>query len=202
MPMFGRKMKKAYYVPYQDPYLLYGYHYNQGMNSQHEMRQQPFPPYDMNQQWNNYSSINPYQTPFGMMQPGNGMANPYLPYTGAYPPYPQYEGFPFNEQMNQEQGKKKKNLDSVFQNPLQEMDESFSGGSNPYFGNNFPFMNPYPKQSAFPRPPSGMQSIMNSFKTQEGNLDLNKMVDTAGQMMNAFTQVSSMVKGLGGIFKV
>jgi len=43
---------------------------------------------------------------------------------------------------------------------------------------------------------------MNSFKTQDGTFDVNKMVDTAGQMMNAVTQVSSMVKGLGGMFKV
>jgi len=62
-------------------------------------------------------------------------------------------------------------------------------------------MNPYPKQSFIPKQPSGVQSIMNSFKAQDGSLDLNKMVDTAGQMMSAVTQVSSMVKGIGGIFK-
>jgi len=43
---------------------------------------------------------------------------------------------------------------------------------------------------------------MNSFKGQDGSLDINKMVDTAGTMMNAVSQVSSMVKGLGGIIKV
>jgi len=30
---------------------------------------------------------------------------------------------------------------------------------------------------------------------------LNKMVDTAGQMVNAVSQVSSVVKGFGGMFK-
>ena len=62
-------------------------------------------------------------------------------------------------------------------------------------------MNPYPKQSFLPKQPSGVQSIMNSFKSQDGSLDLNKMMDTAGSMVNAVSQVSSMVKGLGGIIK-
>jgi hypothetical protein len=42
---------------------------------------------------------------------------------------------------------------------------------------------------------------MNSFKSQDGTVDVNKMVNTAGQMVNAVTQVSSIVKGIGGIFK-
>jgi hypothetical protein len=63
-------------------------------------------------------------------------------------------------------------------------------------------MNPYPHQAFLPKQPSGFQSVMNSFKSQDGNLDINKMIDTAGQMMNAVNQVSSMVKGLGGILKV
>ncbi|AEH53575.1 conserved hypothetical protein [Heyndrickxia coagulans 2-6] len=41
---------------------------------------------------------------------------------------------------------------------------------------------------------------MNSFKSQDGSIDFNKMVNTAGQMINAINQVSSMVKGLGGLF--
>ena len=52
-----------------------------------------------------------------------------------------------------------------------------------------------------PKQPGGIQSIMNSFKSQDGTVDVNKMVNTAGQMVNAVTQVSSLVKGLGGIFK-
>ncbi len=44
--------------------------------------------------------------------------------------------------------------------------------------------------------------ILNSFKSQDGTVDINKMVNTAGQMMNAVTQVSSLVKGFGGMFKV
>jgi hypothetical protein len=62
-------------------------------------------------------------------------------------------------------------------------------------------MNPYPKQNAIPKNPGGMQSFMNSFKSQDGSVDFNKMMNTAGQMMNAVSQVSSLVKGFGGIFK-
>lgn len=88
----------------------------------------------------------------------------------------------------------------LFQNPLQPQDDPIYGfyGQQPEYQN----FNPYPQQNFLPKQPSGLQSIMNSFKSQEGNLDLNKMVDTAGQMVNAVTQVSSLVKGLGGMFKV
>jgi hypothetical protein len=62
--------------------------------------------------------------------------------------------------------------------------------------------NPYPKMNTVPRPNGGLGTIMNSFKGQDGNIDINKMMNTAGQMMNAVSQVSAMVKGLGGMFKV
>lgn len=63
-------------------------------------------------------------------------------------------------------------------------------------------MNPYPKTNLMPKQPGGMQSLVNSFKSQDGSVDFNKMVNTAGQMMNAVSQMTSLVKGLGGIFKV
>jgi hypothetical protein len=88
-----------------------------------------------------------------------------------------------------------------FDYPLQQPEISYHN-QFAYGQYNQPFSHPYPKQSAIPRPPTGVKSIMNSFKTQDGTFDVNKMVDTAGQMMNAVTQVSSMVKGLGGMFKV
>lgn len=50
--------------------------------------------------------------------------------------------------------------------------------------------------------PSGIKSVMNQFKTQDGSMDITKMMNTAGQMMNTVSQVSSMVKGVGGFFKV
>ncbi|MFJ7363831.1 YppG family protein [Peribacillus frigoritolerans] len=62
--------------------------------------------------------------------------------------------------------------------------------------------NPYPKQQFMQKPqPSGFKSVMNQFKTQDGSMDITKMMNTAGQMMNTVSQVSSMVKGVGGFFK-
>ena len=67
--------------------------------------------------------------------------------------------------------------------------------------NGYPYMNPYPKGIFLSKQPSGVKTVLNSFKSQDGSLDINKMVDTAGQMMNAVSQVSSVVKGFGGMFK-
>jgi hypothetical protein len=93
----------------------------------------------------------------------------------------------------------KSSVQSIFKNPLEP--------KNPYNQhmnlNQYPMnYNPYPKPNTLPRPNGGFGTIMNSFKGQDGNLDINKMMNTAGQMMNAVSQVSAMVKGLGGMFKV
>ncbi|MDE3839359.1 hypothetical protein C0966_08335 [Bacillus methanolicus] len=88
----------------------------------------------------------------------------------------------------------------LFQNPLQPADEGYS---QPYSQqiNPYPVTNPYPKLQYMAKQPSGVQSIINSFKNQDGTIDFNKMINTTGQMMNAVSQVSSMIKGLGGMLK-
>ncbi|TCN23086.1 YppG family protein [Mesobacillus foraminis] len=91
---------------------------------------------------------------------------------------------------------------SLFGNPLQQGEPPYGYGPVSQPAVTYQNMNPYPHQAFLPKQPSGFQSVMNSFKSQDGNLDINKMIDTAGQMMNAVSQVSSMVKGLGGILKV
>ncbi|MEH6941600.1 YppG family protein [Bacillus sp. JJ722] len=64
------------------------------------------------------------------------------------------------------------------------------------------YPNPYPKQAFMQKQqPSGFQSVMNQFKTQDGSMDINKMMNTAGQMMGTVSQVQNMFKGLGGFFK-
>ena len=97
----------------------------------------------------------------------------------------------------------KNNTQDIFQNPLHYME---NGDMNQYSSNhmnqNQGFMNPYPKQSFIPKKQGNMKSIMNSFKSQDGSLDFNKMMDAAGMMMNAMNQVTGLVKGVGGIFKV
>jgi hypothetical protein len=88
----------------------------------------------------------------------------------------------------------------LFQNPLQPKEEMPPNQYAPQM-NGYTVMNPYPKPNAMLKQPGGIQSLMNSFKSQDGTVDVNKMVNTAGQVVNAVTQVSSLVKGLGGIFK-
>jgi len=90
---------------------------------------------------------------------------------------------------------------AVFQNPLHPPEESHPQTQQSISPNGYPYMNPYPKGSFLAKPPSGMKSVLNSFKSQDGSLDINKMMDTAGQMVNAVSQVSSVVKGFGGMFK-
>jgi len=162
------------------------------------------------------------QMPQGYPQTGTGeWGNPYLQEGASfYPNYPnQYpvnqphmqtpgmmqnymgpQGYPPNQMMMQAHAQTpgtNNYAHSIFQNPL-EPETPVS--KQPQQANYY--MNPYPKQSFIPKNPSGVQSIMNSFKGQDGSLDINKMVNTAGQMLNAVNQVSSMVKGIGGIIKV
>ncbi|WP_368086638.1 YppG family protein [Bacillus sp. cl95] len=88
----------------------------------------------------------------------------------------------------------------MFQNPLQPQDDLL----HPYYQHHqkpVSNANPYPKQATMNKQGSSGKSILNSFKSQDGSVDLNKMMDTAGQMMNAVNQVSSLVKGLGSMFK-
>ncbi|MFC3884199.1 YppG family protein [Bacillus songklensis] len=59
---------------------------------------------------------------------------------------------------------------------------------------------PYPTSSS-KTPQAQMPSIMSQFKASDGSIDINKMMNTAGQMMGAVNQLTGMVKGLSGIFK-
>ncbi|WP_053073699.1 YppG family protein [Bacillus sp. LL01] len=65
-----------------------------------------------------------------------------------------------------------------------------------------PFMNPYPTQTQSAKPQtSQVNSFMNQFKGQDGNVDMKKMMDTAGQMMNTVNQLNNMFKGITATFK-
>jgi hypothetical protein len=82
---------------------------------------------------------------------------------------------------------------------------SFIFGQSPMTGPGFtPFQMPYPNQGPRPvhAPKGGFQSILNQFKTKDGNYDLNKMMSTAGQMMNTMNQLNGMVKQVGSFFKL
>ncbi|WP_249310208.1 YppG family protein [Bacillus sp. FJAT-49736] len=118
-----------------------------------------------------------------------------FPYTGQ--PYLNgYQAFNGGNQLYNPLGNDHPMQQQLFQNPLQpaKQKESMNGYK--------PYTNPYPKSHFNTKPPgTGMNSIMNSFKSQDGSIDFNKMVNTAGQMMSAVNQVSTMIKGIGGIFK-
>ncbi|MFC5463317.1 YppG family protein [Lederbergia graminis] len=86
----------------------------------------------------------------------------------------------------------------LFQNPLQP-EESYLYEQ---YGNQPGNQHYYPKPNPFIKPKNNQfNSILQSFKTQDGSFDYNKVVNTAGQLMNIFNQVSGMAKGLGGLFK-
>jgi hypothetical protein len=129
----------------------------------------------------------PNQPPYGMN--GNQFPNVhpnFMGSTNAYAPDPNM----MNHVLPQ----------SLLENPLQPMDDPYPSYS-PQQMYGAASLNPYPAQSVMPKSPSGMQSLLNSFKSQDGSVDFTKMINTAGQMVNAISQVSSMVKGLGGILK-
>ncbi|CAH0345500.1 YppG family protein [Bacillus sp. CECT 9360] len=112
------------------------------------------------------------------------------PYNMPVPPMP-YTPNPF------QQPPKKINSFNPFENPLQPIQKRPPAGGPQHFAN------PYPKQQFMKKPhPSGLQSVLNQFKLQDGSMDINKMMNTAGQMMNTFGQVSAMVKGFGDKLKV
>ncbi|WHX99058.1 YppG family protein [Neobacillus sp. DY30] len=151
---------------------------NYPSNFQPIPRNQPYP-YQAapSMEWYPYPQQNPY-----FQQHYQSYAPTYQPVsntTGQYPP---------------------KSAQFLFQNPLQPKEEIPPIQYMPQM-NGYSVMNPYPKPNAMIKQPGGIQSLMNSFKSQDGTVDVNKMVNTAGQVVSAVTQVSSLVKGLGGIFK-
>jgi hypothetical protein len=154
-------------------------------NYQRLYRNQPYPyqAQTQNYDWYAYQQQNAYYPQ--LQQPVNQNYQP-----GFIP-----QNMPYSNQSFS-----KKDSQFLFQNPLQPQEEMVQ--MQQYMPmNGYPMMNPYPKQSAMPKQKGGVQTFMNSFKSQDGTVDVSKMVNTAGQMMNAVSQVSSLVKGFGGFFK-
>ncbi|MFT8321177.1 MAG: YppG family protein [Bacillus sp. (in: firmicutes)] len=147
--------------------------------------------YHNNRQYNPYMNTPMWNGGLGNMQQGY-----YGQQMAPQGTYENYEQPYFHPQNNYP-----KLSHDVFQNPLQYQQDPYTSHAakqNYQQG----YMNPYPKQSFIPAKQGGVKNIMNSFKSQDGSLDFNKMMDTAGMMMNAMNQVSGLVKGVGGIFKV
>ncbi|MBP1914597.1 YppG family protein [Lederbergia galactosidilytica] len=150
---------------------------------------QPFSILNGQQQYyrNAYPYVHPYppnQYPPNY-QPGiqYGMNIPYAA------PYPSQSSPGYLPQ------KQYKNSGYLFQNPLQS-DEDYQYNNQP-----IPYAQKHsPLNQAKPATP--FNSIIQSFKSQDGSYDFNKMVNTAGQLVNAINQVSGMAKGIGGMFKL
>ena len=185
--MFAKRNRKN---PFHDRYpgqIMYKNPYDFRM-FQHGWRQSFYPVPNQQANWQAYPAQNPYYPqqyqPLGQS------------YQQGYSQQPQ----PYS---NQNQYYPPKDAQFLFQNPLQPQEEMYSiPNQYPQAMNGYPKANPYPKQNYLPKTPGGMNSLINSFKSQDGSVDFTKMVNTAGQMMNAVNQVTSLVKGLGGIFKV
>jgi YppG-like protein len=120
------------------------------------------------------------------------------PGVNPYPPYPNqpmtigtYPGAMMNPYPSQPQAPQSFN---PFENPLQPKVKQPPQQ---------PFANPYPTQQFMQKAqPSGIQSVLNQFKTQDGSMDVTKMMNTAGQMVNTVSQMTSVFKGVGGLFKL
>ncbi len=90
-----------------------------------------------------------------------------------------------------------------FQTPFQQ---SYFGGHEGHVNSGFmnnPYPTPYPKPMPYfkQQQPSGLQNVLSQFKKSDGQLDFNKMMDTAGQMMNAVNQMGGLFKGVTSMFK-
>lgn len=157
--------------------------------------------YQQQDRINHLNMGNPYYPVSSYPNVSTPYPNPYLQHQAAIPPYYSVGNPQPNPYQNHFQPiyASKSHGQSIFQNPLEPKDPYPSQMQMMNYPMNY---NPYPKPNMVQKPNGGIGGIMNSFKGQDGNLDLNKMMNTAGQMMNAVNQVSSMVKGIGGIFKV
>ncbi|MEH7075168.1 YppG family protein [Neobacillus drentensis] len=186
--MFGKKRPTNYFNNGYPGQMMYQGPVGQPRNQQIFNSNPPYPfqTPPQNFDWTLYQQQNPQSAYF---------QQPYQPYVQNYQP-----GYVTPNTSYNSQSFSQKDSQFLFQNPLQPQEEMVQ---KPQYMpmNSYPGMNPYPKQSAIPKQPGGVQSFMNSFKSQDGTVDINKMVNTAGQMMNAVNQVSSLVKGFGGFFK-
>ncbi|KWW11300.1 MULTISPECIES: YppG family protein [Peribacillus] len=172
---------EGYMMPYHDPYQQGAYH-------PYQQLQQPAMPASAQHPGN---SVMQPMSPMPQMQPTPQMQQPT---PQMQQPTPQMQYIP-QMQSNQFNQYPQQQTFSPFANPLLPAKRPPQGQQQAH--------NPYPKQQFMQKPqPSGIKSVMNQFKTQDGSMDITKMMNTAGQMMNTVSQVSSMVKGVGGFFKV
>ncbi|WP_262372559.1 YppG family protein [Sutcliffiella horikoshii] len=165
-----------------------------------------FPQQVMNGGWMNQQGIGPdfmNAIPYS----GNGTQNSAFPFNmmnnmsqNGFP-----QTMPLNGGMGQNGFVQGMPFNAMGQNGYPQGFPQQGGGPGGNFMPNqmsMPFMNPYPTQGQSTKPQtSQVNSFMNQFKGQDGNVDMKKMMDTAGQMMNTVNQLNNMFKGLASTFK-
>jgi hypothetical protein len=132
-----------------------------------------------------FSSINPYEQP-------------------SFQQFAQNEHPSMLQHSFQNQYQPQQPFQQVYQQPYQNSFQPYYGNGSNINGQfvNTPYPTPYPKPAPnFKQQPSGIQSVISQFKKSDGQLDINKMMDTAGQMMSAVNQMGGLFKGVTSMFK-
>jgi hypothetical protein len=136
--------------------------------------------------------------------------------------YQPVQPFPFMEQQSTDfqygQNMNASTYQQQYQNPYyqpyqQQYQPQFQNPNQPFYGTgnnsmlsgqymNSQYPTPYPKPVPnFKQQPTGFQTVISQFKKSDGQLDINKMMDTAGQMMSAVNQMGGLFKGVTSMFK-
>lgn len=128
----------------------------------------------------------PNQFPY--MHHDNPYYYPHEYYQQIYPQHPYFQQNPF--QIN----------DQYYHPPVEQISfyppnrpqSQQIGGMGPTY--------PYPTKKQNNTKKQSAPNIMSQFKANDGNYDINKMLSTAGTMVNTMNQITGMVKQVGGFF--
>ncbi|MYL36128.1 hypothetical protein GLW05_21455 [Pontibacillus yanchengensis] len=128
----------------------------------------------------------PGPMPFTQQYPQD---QPFMPMSmGEYPQQQPFQPYP-NQPAQEEQPRP-----PVFQTPYEQFAKPPQPNQwNPYYS----LQQQYPQQNQQATP----KGIMNYFQDKNGQLDLDKMLSTMGQVANTANQFSPLVKGLGSFMK-
>jgi hypothetical protein len=138
--------------------------------------------------------------------------------TGYYQPFPSFNLYDqqpsdFQSGQNINAAMYQQQYQPPYQHPYQQYQKPYENTYQPLYGSggngtihgqymNTPYTTPYPKPAPyFKQQPSGLQTVISQFKKSDGQLDINKMMDTAGQMMSAVNQMGGLFKGVTSMFK-
>lgn len=141
------------------------------------------------------------------MERVNGLWNPYRPDSPFYPvytkenpvphqfgygsgngPFPAPYGYGPTDQpfLSVSEG----GIEPIMENPLHPI---YSDPFFPYTGVN--------ATMPVPGRPQGGNLLIQAFKTEDGTIDIQKMLNTAGQLLGTLQQTGSLLKGLSHLFK-